>query len=162
MPQNKDDMKVLLQNIQNFKKIDKVSYLNNDIYYNRFLKCYEILHYFKLINLDNNKLKTFHICEIPGAFILAINHYIKTKTTNKIDFDWNAQSLNPWTTKDKTKFLPDQYGLVRKYKNRYHWGTGSGDITDIYNIKFYIKKFNKMDLITADCGQVVESNFIEQ
>jgi cap2 methyltransferase len=129
-----------------------------------WLKCYELITYFNIIDAkETNVYKSFHICEIPGTFILAINHFIKTKTKRK--FDWNAMSLNPWKTKDKTTYLPDQYNMVKENQKRYDFGPkNTGDITDIDNIKYYINK-NKdlnLNLITSDCGQDSSDDFVRQ
>lgn len=130
---------------------------------NAWLKCYELLTYFDIIpKKSTDTFNSFHICELPGTFILATNHYIKTKTTIK-EFNWNAQSLNPWTTKEKGKFLPDQYGMAKKYKDRYHWAVdGTGDITKVINILFYQNQFKNMDFVTSDCGQDSSEDFTMQ
>jgi len=38
---------------------------------------YEMLHYFRLLPGDNPRLSTMHICEAPGGFIAATNHYLR-------------------------------------------------------------------------------------
>lgn len=129
---------------------------------NAWLKCYEIITYFEMIPKDKKKFNSFHICELPGTFILAINHYIKTKT-NVEEFNWNAQSLNPRVVKEKGKFLPDQYGMAKKHHDRYHWGIDeTGDITNVNNISFYSSQFNELDLVTSDCGQDSSKDFTKQ
>lgn len=125
-----------------------------------FLKCYELLFYFKLLDLEKD-VNSFHICELPGGFIMACNHYVKTNSDKQ--FIWNAQSFNPKVAKDKSKFLPDEYGLANKYKNNYDWGvSGDGDITNIDNIKHYHKTYLDKDFVTSDCGQDSSENFKKQ
>lgn len=113
-----------------------------------FLKLYEILTIFDLLKIKSEVHRTYHLCEAPGQFILATNHYLKTKTNNKI-YDWNAQSMNP---KNKN-FLQDTYKLIKKYKERWDFGlTNSGDITETKNIEYYSKQLENRDLVTFDCG----------
>lgn len=38
---------------------------------------YEMLHYFKLLPADNPRVSTMHVCEAPGGFIAATNHYLR-------------------------------------------------------------------------------------
>lgn len=120
-----------------------------------WLKMYEILSTFNLINKNLKNLNTFHICELPGNFISATNYYIKTKTKiNK--FNWKAQSLNPNKTPNKYKkkaFGNSSYGILDKYPNKWDFGkNGTGDITNIENIKYYKDVCKKIKLLTSDCG----------
>ena len=88
-----------------------------------------------------------HICEAPGMFIKAINHFVYTHT-NIQEFSWHAQSLHP-----SLADIKDTYGLIKKYKNRWDWGAdGTGDITKKENIIHYMEKYKNADLLTSDCG----------
>ena len=96
------------------------------------------------------------MCEAPGAFILATNHFIKTKIGKKFKYDWMAQTLNP-DRKNKKKNEPtgfkDGFGLIKKYPDRWQWGDdGTGDITKVENIKSYKNICKDVELMTADCG----------
>lgn len=137
---------------------------------NAWLKCYEIIHKFDLLN--DKTIKSFHICELPGAFILATMHYVK-KTGKQLD--WVGQSLNPYneTVREtmRGKYLEDMYKMATKYENNYDFGyydiskgdNGTGDITDIKNIKYYHEKYGKSrDFVTSDCGQDSKDNFVGQ
>lgn len=128
-----------------------------------WLKMYEILANVKLFDPNKKELNTFHICEAPGSFILAINQYIYTNT-NIEKFNWIANSLNPVKDKkqnSKTAF-GDHFGLMKYYKSNWDFGAdNTGDITHIANINHYkkvIDKMNNVDLITADCGIPMEEN----
>lgn len=37
-----------------------------------------------------------HLCEAPGAFICATNHFLKQKFLGKMNWDWFAVTLNPY------------------------------------------------------------------
>jgi hypothetical protein len=124
-----------------------------------WLKCYELLYYHKL--LDNfDTIKCFCICEQPGAFIYAINHYAQEQLNKKIDFI--IQSLNSKLFKDA--FPPSEH-LYKLYKNKYDYGPNlTGDITDLDNIKYYRKKYydDNISLITVDCGVNCSDDFSQQ
>jgi 23S rRNA U2552 (ribose-2'-O)-methylase RlmE/FtsJ len=137
--------------LDNFKSLG--SYINNnyDVVNNKnyeisnaFLKMYELITTYPLIN--SNKLKSFHFCEAPGMFIIALNHYINTKT-NITDWEWYGNSL---TIEESKTALTDYYNLIKNNQNKWL----NGDIrTNIDNFK---KQLNEVDLITSDCGICVE------
>jgi len=50
-------------------------------------KMFEILSNFDLINnINNQKWITLHLCEAPGAFISALNHFLVTRSELFISF----------------------------------------------------------------------------
>ena len=114
-----------------------------------WIKFQEMLHDTHLLDgfEDKKELKVFHICEAPGNFINSMDYYIKTKTNIK-NYDWNAQSLSP-----DLSGLPDQYGFIKKTKDRWDMGPNkNGDILDEENMKYYIKKYSGVDFLISDCG----------
>lgn len=112
---------------------------------NAWLKLYEILEEF--VYFETKKIKSFHLCEAPGAFIKATEYYCKK---NKIKLTWVAQTLN--SEKDSNA-LTDHFGIINKYSDRWDFGNkNTGDITDPEIIKYYSKKYKNMDFITADGG----------
>jgi hypothetical protein len=114
-----------------------------------WLKLYEILYEIDIIPKQQATYKTFHLCEAPGSFIDCLDYFIK-KETNVKQFIWNAQSHKP--TKGK-KYFGDDYGIIKSYPNRWHWGKdGNGDITSCNNIFSYKELCKDIDLITSDCG----------
>jgi len=119
-----------------------------------FCKIYEILSMFNLIDLSKD-LNSLHICELPGNFISAINHFYRqyNKTNN---FNWFGNSLNPNNELNIKKYgniLNDFYGFLKKYPDRWLWGhDGTGDITNINNIQYFMTKYNEIDFFTSDCG----------
>jgi 23S rRNA U2552 (ribose-2'-O)-methylase RlmE/FtsJ len=134
-------------------------YIENNFTFNRkisraFLKSYEII---ETANLINNKLKNFNvffICEAPGAFILALNHYIHTKT-NIENYNWTAQTLHPKQLYQNEKAFGDDYKLMKNFPDRWDFGNkNTGDVTDKDNIKYYREKYKdkQLHLVTGDCG----------
>jgi hypothetical protein len=84
---------------------------------------------------------------LPGAFIIAINHFMRTKCISS-EFDWIASSYLPeaGALAGNTTILEDKYKIYEK--NRLHWLMGpppnalpegetpvSGDVTDPAVIK---------------------------
>ena len=126
---------------------------------NAWLKMYEILEHFSLVP-KKEVIKTFHMCEAPGMFISATNHYIKTKTKNNLD--WYANSLNPYNKKVVEKLpslFKDEYGLIGEYRDRWVWGAEqTGDITDEKNIRSFKtdNRLTNLDFVTSDCGLSTE------
>lgn len=122
---------------------------------NAFCKMYELLEEFDLLDFDKDTIKTFHICEAPGNFVYATNHYLKTKTKIKT-FDWFANSLNAKHPKVKQEYpsaFGDVYGLIEKYPNRWLFGEdNTGDITKMENVNKFIKQLGEVDFLTGDCG----------
>ena len=121
-----------------------------------WLKMYEIITDCNLIPTQRKgTFKSFHICEAPGTFINCINNYVSTKT--KYDaFEWKAQSLKSTGRINKGTAFGDDFGIIKRHKERWDWGEdGSGDITKISNINYYekvVRAMSGVELITSDCG----------
>jgi hypothetical protein len=126
-----------------------------------WIKMFEILNNNIDIINKQKRIKTFHICEAPGAFISATNHYIDTHNTmnhdKKVEWDWYAQTLLHQNVGTGRFALGDRYGLIKKYPERWIFGDEtdkSGDITHSYIIKHYAKhaKLQDIDFMTSDAG----------
>ena len=137
---------------------------------NAFTKLWEILTVFDLVPsaMKQKEFRSFHICEAPGQMIIAMKYFIEQKRSNITDYDWRANSLNPFNKalQDKygeVKIFQDDYGLIRQNPRKWIWGVdNTGDITRIGNIKWYrdyirnkfinTKTTTKLDLIVGDGG----------
>ncbi|CAF3711820.1 unnamed protein product [Rotaria sp. Silwood1] len=145
--------------------------LNIEIGTQAWAKMYEILANFDLINCENNqKWITLHLCEAPGAFISALNHFLVThEKTQNIEWQWFAQTLNPYYEHDESTvaMLIDDDRLIYHTIDENHWDFGSdnsGNIMNQENINHYISRFQSMEirLITADGSFDVQNNPGEQ
>jgi DNA-directed RNA polymerase II subunit RPB2 len=93
---------------------------------NASLKMYEMLMQMQLVDcatLAENALNSFSNAELPGAFIIAINHYLKTKCPGKI-FNWLGSSYYPAAAAaigDAT-ILEDKFGLYANNRSRWLMG----------------------------------------
>jgi cap2 methyltransferase len=110
---------------------------------NASLKMYELLVQMELVGAGAADVKAFCDAELPGAFVVAVNHYVRTQRPG-VSFDWVASSYMPdaasRSAADST-ILGDSYGIYAR--NRDHWLMGpppnaqpekaqpiTGDLTD--------------------------------
>lgn len=138
--------------------------VNNSYITNAYCKLYELLVTYNLfVNCTNTVIKSFHICEHPGAFIYALRDYIKFNYPNK-KLEFVFQSLNPKKSSIKKIFKVDDVLLLKGANNLDYGSKNTGDITDIDNIKEYIQKYKNVqfDIITSDCGLDCSDDFLEQ
>lgn len=139
---------------------------------NAFTKLWEVLAVFgELIPSAKSveKFRVFHICEAPGQMILAMKYFIEKKRRNIVEYDWHANSLNPYNKANQEmygKVFADDYGLIRANPKKWIWGAdGTGDITRVSNIKWYrnyIKSIggigsSGVDIIVGDGGLSTQS-----
>ncbi|XP_026190154.1 uncharacterized protein LOC34623924 [Cyclospora cayetanensis] len=139
---------------------------------NSWTKLYEVLtktpilkrrlkHLQQLEPKQPRVLKSIHLCECPGGFVAATNHFIKTEAKGVL-FSWRAASLNPYFEGCNPLEALDDDGLYRHTERR--WITspdGSGDLRSKESIEFLWKQltrqtqngvppFGLADLVTAD------------
>lgn len=86
---------------------------------NASAKMYELIDDLKLI--DGDYVRAFCNAELPGAFISAINHYVKA-VRSEADFDWLASSYYPDGTDKTSTILGDYYGIYDKYRVKWMMG----------------------------------------
>ncbi|KAK9694391.1 FtsJ-like methyltransferase [Popillia japonica] len=118
-------------------------------------KFYECLSEFSVISknsIEQGMLNSVHICEAPGAFICALNHYIKTQIP-EIEWDWLGTTLNPYY-EGNPEMIPDDRLIRHTYKNWYFGSDLTGDITKYYNFQALVglvkTKMKQVHLVTAD------------
>ena len=116
---------------------------------NAALKMYELIYQMDLLTNGPTKegnclpvVNAFCNAELPGAFIIAINHFMKTKCVST-QFDWLASSYLPEAAMQagNATILEDKFKIYER--NRLHWLMGpapnglpdgetpvTGDVTD--------------------------------
>ena len=119
-----------------------------------FCKMYEILcEYEDALGLSvyENTFNSVHLCEAPGAFVSATNHFLRSKYPN-VHWDWVASTL-------ADSDVGDDYSLLHYTGSHWNFGAdGSGDIRNIENIQKLwadcARRFRcnrgGADLVTAD------------
>ena len=127
---------------------------------NAWLKCWSMIHTFDLIPKEGH-LNVFCNAEFPGAFLLAINHYIKTKTYAR--YDWTANSLYP--SVEDGRILGDQFQLYSKYPD--HWcmdETHDGNVTTKETVMRVSERCpHTVHLYTSDIGiEMTHETFHDQ
>lgn len=125
----------------------------NDKYVSRaWIKMYELLSETGILDKYSDELKVFHICEAPGNFINSMIYFIKSNKPNIKKYTWNAQSLHDIDTE-----IFDEYGFIKQTQDKWDFGkTGTGDIMNPNNFKYYIEKYTGVDLLIGDCGVAFE------
>ncbi|KAJ1611213.1 adrift-like FTSJ RNA methylase [Cryptosporidium canis] len=130
-------------------------------------KLYEILHYFRWHEyINENEYHSMHLCECPGGFISALNHYLHSNVINKrqrlgsskLHWEWKANSLNPYFEGNNPNSILTDDIIYRDTYRAWNMGVDdSGDITNVCNIDYIWQKTSKntknvwlADLVTAD------------
>lgn len=110
---------------------------------NAYVKCWEMLHEFKLIEKKPNNV-IFCNAELPGAFIFSIMQYMKKSKIEK--YTWYGNSL--------LEGLQDTFSLLRN--NPRNWlmtDENKGDVLNPQMTKDIREKLGgKVDLYTSDIG----------
>ncbi|XP_029986731.1 cap-specific mRNA (nucleoside-2'-O-)-methyltransferase 2 [Sphaeramia orbicularis] len=143
---------------------------NAEICTQAWCKFYEILGTFNPLPeeaLHNGELNTVHLCEAPGAFITALNHYIKTsECTRYCDWSWAANTLNPYHEANggSTTIADD-----RLIANTLPWWFFGSDNTGnimiqkhLLELQAFVGNMHSVDMVTADGSFDCQENPDEQ
>lgn len=143
---------------------------NAEICTQAWCKFYEILGTFSLLPeeaLQIGELNTVHLCEAPGAFITALNHYIKTSEfTRYCDWSWVANTLNPYHEANggSTTIADDR--LIANTLLWWFFGSdNTGNImlqTHLLELQTFVSNMHRVDLVTADGSFDCQENPDEQ
>ncbi|KAM7424050.1 hypothetical protein PAMA_000421 [Pampus argenteus] len=143
---------------------------NAEICTQAWCKFYEILGSFNLLPeeaLHDGELNTVHLCEAPGAFITALNHYSKTsESTRYCDWSWAANTLNPYHEANggSTTIADD-----RLIANTLPWWFFGSDNTGnimlqkhLLELQGFVANMRRVDMVTADGSFDCQENPDEQ
>ena len=118
--------------------LKKISVIDNLSQYNfslKFMKIYEIISNFKLID-TKSKIRTLHVCEYNTDAILAINHYYKKYNKTNEELSWKVYLLNDNNTIDKHHLLFES--------------TDNYDINKDNNLEYIKNNYQNIDICTFD------------
>ncbi|XXQ31010.1 Cap-specific mRNA (nucleoside-2'-O-)-methyltransferase 2 [Plasmodiophora brassicae] len=101
------------------------------------------------------QIRSLHLCEAPGAFVCALNHYVRTQFPDVV-FNWYASSLNPYHDANENVWMVRDDKFIKK--TRQHWLFGAddtGQMMDINNIRDIWRRVGAneeslVDIVTAD------------
>ncbi|CAG9461865.1 unnamed protein product [Pedinophyceae sp. YPF-701] len=144
-------------------------------------KMYEMIHACGLLTEEavgraradpaRQAVATVHLCEAPGAFIAATNHYVRTKLP-RWEWDWRGLTLNPYFEGNDRGAMIDDDALIKETMQHWCWGAdNSGDVREPENIRALWKEaqgmFSKLGvagatMVTADGSIDCQENPNEQ
>ena len=134
-------------NLQKWETYHKYSKRKNNRISRGYYKLQNIFDNFELFNDKNIKIKSFHLCEAPGAFL-------EFTLDNFNNVEWNSMSL----IEPSDKNIPVMHNKFNK-KNILDGGV-FGDICNINNSIYFDKKLHfKYNLITCDGGVSVSTMY---
>ncbi|XP_029904405.1 cap-specific mRNA (nucleoside-2'-O-)-methyltransferase 2 [Myripristis murdjan] len=143
---------------------------NAEICTQAWCKFYEILGTFQLLPeeaIQSGELNTVHLCEAPGAFITALNHYIKTREhTRYCDWSWTANTLNPYHEANggNTTIADDR--LIANTLPWWFFGSdNTGNIMNqkhLLELQAFVGNTHQVSMVTADGSFDCQENPDEQ
>ncbi|KAF3686390.1 Cap-specific mRNA (nucleoside-2'-O-)-methyltransferase 2 [Channa argus] len=143
---------------------------NAEVCTQAWCKFYEIMGTFNLLPeeaLQTGELNTVHLCEAPGAFITALNHFIKTReSTRYCDWSWAANTLNPYHEANggSTTIADDR--LIANTLPWWFFGSdNTGNImiqSHLLELQAFVSNMRRVDMVTADGSFDCQENPDEQ
>lgn len=119
-------------------------------------KFYEILGTFNLLPdnaLKSGELNSIHLCEAPGAFISALNHFLKTSGL-PCDWNWIANTLNPYyEANGRSCTITDDRLIAHTLPWWFFGSDNTGDIMlqkHLLELPRFVSNMRCVDLVTAD------------
>ncbi|KAI8128867.1 Cap-specific mRNA (nucleoside-2'-O-)-methyltransferase 2 [Lucilia cuprina] len=118
-------------------------------------KMYECLGRFPEL-IKGPQVNSLHLCEAPGAFITALNHYMYTNyDKNEVQWKWLATTLNPYYEGNPVnRMIMDDRFLLYTLDNWLFHKDFTGNIIDTDNLQHMqqecAKRLGDVHLITAD------------
>lgn len=119
-------------------------------------KFFEILGTFRLLPdtaLQHGELNSVHLCEAPGAFISALNHFLQTGGLY-CDWTWVANTLNPYHEANVRSCMIADDRLIAHTLPWWFFGSdNTGDIMlqkHLLELQAFVANMRTVDLVTAD------------
>ncbi|KAM9461177.1 cap-specific mRNA (nucleoside-2'-O-)-methyltransferase 2 [Clarias gariepinus] len=119
-------------------------------------KFYEIQGTFGLLSdtaLQNGEPNSVHLCEAPGAFISALNHFLQTSRLH-CDWTWAANTLNPYhEANGRSCTIADDRLIAHTLPWWFFGSDNTGDIMvqkHLLELQKFVSNMHNVDLVTAD------------
>jgi cap2 methyltransferase len=111
-----------------------------------------LFKYGDLVPEDTSKFTSVHLCEAPGAFITALNHFLKVNRSPGCKWTWTGATLNPYHEGNTTSSMINDDRFILHTLDNWHFGLDdTGNLMDKDNLRYLIKSFDhSVDLVTAD------------
>lgn len=110
-------------------------------------KFYEIVCSFPLVPLNeisrnggSNNFTSVHLCEAPGAFVVALNHWLKLNARH-VRWDWMASTLNPYCEGNPYNKMVEDDRFIRHTLR--HWCFGAdntGNLMRLANLDALVER----------------------
>lgn len=132
------------------KKDLKVEFLTQ-----AWCKFYENACVFPLVPekvLETGEFTSVHLCEAPGAFIAALNHWLRSRAP-KIDWRWLGTTLNPHYEGNSPTHMVEVDSLINKTEKNWFFGAdNTGNLMTLQNLDALVAKTGDrvVNLVTAD------------
>lgn len=130
--------------------------VNAELCTQAWAKFYEIQGTFKLLSetaLQNGELNSVHLCEAPGAFISALNHFLQTRRLY-CDWTWVANTLNPYhEANGRSCTITDDRLIAHTLPWWFFGSDNTGDIMlqkHLLELQRFVSNMRSVDLVTAD------------
>ncbi|XP_046999261.1 cap-specific mRNA (nucleoside-2'-O-)-methyltransferase 2 isoform X2 [Schistocerca americana] len=130
-------------------------------------KFYEIVATYDLVPESANTdgfFNSLHLCEAPGAFIAALNHYLKLN--KDLNWKWLSTTLNPYYEGNPLScMINDDRFILHTLENWTFGADFTGNLMDTSNFKHILEESQKMGdvlLVTADGSIDCQENPGEQ
>lgn len=124
-------------------------------------KFYEIVCNYPLVPLEKipyesnrRHFVSVHLCEAPGAFVTALNHWLKVNARD-VQWDWIGMTLNPYCEGNSYNSMIDDDRLIRHTLKNWHFGRdNTGNLINTTNLDSLVEKSKNLNkyvmLVTAD------------
>jgi len=132
---------------------------------NAWIKCYEILNYYKILPETLTTLNYVHFdnAAFPGSFLISTHHLVNTTKEWRVAYEWYGSSLLNANEQDSEP-LEDKYQLYKNYPDNWLMNeNNNGDVLIRDNqLDFQKQVGDRIHLYTSDLGFDVSSDYNNQ